>query len=414
MLPLPRARARDHGSVRGAPAAPARRVASERHVATRNRSPRCGGIPRRRDTETRAGSSPHEGAKPWLWQCEQILGEEARYRCYVRLLLLDVDRSRDPARELPRIDRRARIAGTSLAGNCHVLMHEVGRRYAAEHRLTLATLQHAVPRSNDPTCSAGFGMGLIMQLGPEIIRSGGREAARTCLRLPTRYRAYTCVHGLGHALMRGYHGRLRQAVAACRRLGPREAPDCAQGAFHDYWISLRGADGTTRPLRPDTSPRSVCNGHLWYVRPCWYRYFVEQTTTTIDSPADVVRVCRGLRRLQRSGCVGGAALQLGGDPLAQARLCGRFTRARRRKLSARRTGAGPGAGASAPAEAHPRLRVPSSGRAPGLLRLVRANPRRRYGPQVRLRQTRRLGPSRMPRRSAPDGRSARHLLLTGR
>ncbi len=271
---------------------------------------------------SRAGGSPHEGAKPWLWQCEQILGEEARYTCYVRLLLLDIDRSRDPARELPRIDRRARLAGTSLEGNCHVLMHEVGRRYAAEHRLTLAALQHVVPRSNDPTCSAGFGMGLIMGLGPEIIRDGGKEAARTCERLPTRYRAYTCIHGLGHALMRGYHGLLRQAVAACRRLGPNEAPDCAQGAFHDYWISLRGADGTTRPgPRADTSPRSVCNGHLWFVRPCWYRYFVEQTKVAINSPADVLRACRGLRRLQRSGCVGGAALQLGGDPLAQARLC---------------------------------------------------------------------------------------------
>jgi hypothetical protein len=270
---------------------------------------------------TAVSGSPHAAAKPWLWQCEQILGEEARYRCYVRLLLLDVDSSRDPALELPRIDRRARLAGTSLAGNCHVLMHEVGRRYAAEHRLTLATLQQVVPRSNDPTCSAGFGMGLIMELGPEIIRDGGKEAARTCERLPTRYRAYTCVHGLGHALMRGYHGLLRQAVAACRQLGTNDAPDCAQGAFHDFWISLRGADGTTRPLRPDTSPRSVCNGHLWYVRPCWYRYFVEQTSIAIDSPADVLRACRGLRRLQRAGCVGAAALQLGGDPLAQARLC---------------------------------------------------------------------------------------------
>ena len=271
-----------------------------------------------------AGGSPHAGAKPWLWQCEQILGEEPRYRCYVRLLLLDIDSSRDPARELPRIDRRARLAGTSLEGNCHVLMHEVGRRYAAEHRLTLAALQQVVPRSNDPTCSAGFGMGLIMGLGPEIIRDGGEEAARTCERLPTRYRAYTCVHGLGHALMRGYHGLLRQAVSACRRLGPNDAPDCAQGAFHDYWISLRGADGTTRPLRPDASPRSVCNGHLWYVRPCWYRYFVEQTSIAINSPADVLHACRCLRGLQRSGCVGGAALQLGGDPLAQARLCARL------------------------------------------------------------------------------------------
>ena len=275
---------------------------------------------------SRGGGSPHDAARPWLWQCEQIRGEEPRYRCYVRLLLADVEASRDPARELPRIDRRARLAGTSLAGSCHVLMHEVGRRYAARHRLTLATLQDAVPRSNDPTCSAGFGMGLIMQLGPELIGRGGAKAAvRTCLRLPTRYRSYTCVHGLGHALMRGFHGRLRQSVVACRRLGPREAPDCAQGAFHDYWISLRGADGTTRPTRADTSPRSVCNGHLWYVRPCWYRYFVEQASgTRLESAVDIGRACRGLRVLQRSGCVGGASLQVGGDPLTHARTCGRL------------------------------------------------------------------------------------------
>jgi hypothetical protein len=277
---------------------------------------------------SRGGGSPHEGAKPWLWQCEQILGEEPRYRCYVRLLLLDVEASRDPARELPRIDRRARLTGTSLAGSCHVLMHEVGRRWAARHRLTLATLQDAVPRSNDPTCSAGFGMGLVMELGPELIGSGGpRAAVRTCLRLPTRYRSYTCVHGLGHALMRGFHGRLRQAVVACRQLGPREAPDCAQGAFHDYWISLRGADGTTRPRAgADTSPRSICNGHLWFVRPCWYRYFVEQASgQKLESAPDLVLACRGLHALQRSGCVAGASLAAGSDPLAHTRLCGRLS-----------------------------------------------------------------------------------------
>jgi hypothetical protein len=275
--------------------------------------------------ETRAGGSPHEGAKPWLWQCEQILGEEARYRCYVRLLLLDVDRSRDPAHELPRIDRRARLAGTSLAGNCHVLMHEVGRQYAAEHRLTLATLQHAVPRSNDPTCSAGFGMGLIMQLGPEIIRDGGKEAARTCERLPTRYRAYTCVHGLGHALMRGYHGRLRQAVAACRRLGRNEAPDCAQGAFHDYWISLRGADDTTSPLDPVRSPRKLCAQYARFAMACWYRYWIEQAPgPVVLNATDLLRLCRGLEGRQRAGCVAGGAKAVYDTPVAQTRLCAKL------------------------------------------------------------------------------------------
>ena len=45
------------------------------------------------------------------------------------------------------------------------------------------------------------------------------------------------------------------------------APDCAQGVFHDYWISLRGADGTTRPRKALGSPRVICDGRFTYVRP---------------------------------------------------------------------------------------------------------------------------------------------------
>jgi hypothetical protein len=259
-------------------------------------------------------------SRPWLWQCDQIGRLDAQWRCYVRLLLQDIDESGNPAAELPRIDRRARTAGTSLEGMCHGLMHEVGLRYGAEHHVTLARLMDYIPRSNDPTCSAGFGMGLVMYLGPQIIISGGRSALAQCMRLPTRYRSYTCVHGIGHALMRAYHGRLRQSVVACRKLG-EQAPDCAQGAFHDYWISLRGADGTVRRSN-GVSPRFLCNGHLWYVRPCWFRYFVEQATGPIVDSARSIRIaCAGLHRLQRYGCVSAAALSIPEDPLTQTRIC---------------------------------------------------------------------------------------------
>ena len=36
----------------------------------------------------------------YLWQCVAINREDARYRCYARLLLESVERSGDPAREL--------------------------------------------------------------------------------------------------------------------------------------------------------------------------------------------------------------------------------------------------------------------------------------------------------------------------
>jgi hypothetical protein len=260
--------------------------------------------------------------KPWLWQCAQIHNVEVQYHCYVRLLLGDVEASRDPARELPRIDRRVLSAGGALESSCHVLMHEVGREYARAHHLTLGTLQRYVPRSNNPNCSAGFGMGLVMYLGPEILRSGGVAAAHACARLPTRYRAYTCVHGLGHALMRAYHGQLGEAVRACRRLPKADAPDCAQGAFHDYWISFRGADGTTPVRGANASPRVVCDGRFTYVRPCWYRYFLEQPIVApIRRPADLLRFCRGLDSMQRFACIGAAALTISSNPFDQMRIC---------------------------------------------------------------------------------------------
>jgi hypothetical protein len=256
--------------------------------------------------------------RPFGWQCASVGNAQVQWDCYVRFLLDDINRSGNPATELPRIDARARAS--SLTGECHALMHEVGRRYGAEHHITLGRLMDVIPRSDDPTCSAGFGMGLVMYLGSQIILSGGRSALAQCMRLPTRYRSYTCVHGIGHALMRAYYGNLRRSVESCRKLGA-QAPDCAQGAFHDYWISLRGADGTT--LREHgVSPRFLCNGHLWFVRPCWYRYFVEQDNAPIvDSAASIRHACAGLHELQRYGCVSGAALSIPESPLVQTHIC---------------------------------------------------------------------------------------------
>jgi hypothetical protein len=263
--------------------------------------------------------------RDYLWQCVAIMREEARFSCYTRLLLERVEASGDPARELPRIDREVREIGGEIAGGCHALMHEVGRRYGRAHDVTLLNLRRYIPRSSDPTCSAGFGMGLVMYLGPELVRTGGRSALRKCAELPTRMREYTCVHGLGHALMRGYHGQLKSAVRTCRALG-RHGVDCSQGAFHDYWISLRGADGTTKPTRAIASPRIVCDGRHTYVRPCWYRYFIEQQFgPVLNTAADIRRACRDLRPLQRSGCIGGASLAHSTDPFEQTSTCASFT-----------------------------------------------------------------------------------------
>src|SRR5215213_960624 len=61
-------------------------------------------------------------------------------------------------------------------------------------------------------------------------------------RARTRYQRYSCVHGFGHAFSRIYNAGLEPALHLCHALGERAAPDCAQGAYHDYWFAIEGLD----------------------------------------------------------------------------------------------------------------------------------------------------------------------------
>ena len=265
---------------------------------------------------------PIGGKEFFLREC-LVLKDPKRRSCYVRELLAIVEKSGDPAREVPRLDHTVQASGGFLAANCHILMHAVGRRFAARHDVTLETMFRYVPKSNDPGCSAGFGMGMVMYLGKELILEP-RSVIPSCTKLPTRFREYTCFHGSGHAFMRGYHGQLAWSVKACQSLGARFTPDCAQGAFHDYWISLSGSDETKRPDGAVTDPRKLC-GSYSYPRPCWYRFFWErrQSASAVDEK-DLLRLCHGVAGRQRAGCMGGASLLLARvrDPADHVRVCG--------------------------------------------------------------------------------------------
>lgn len=210
-----------------------------------------------------------------------------------------------------------------LLANCHGVMHTVGRTYARDAGVTLATLMDHLPESNDPGCSAGFAHGLVTGVAPLIDPRQPRKAADVCAGAGTRYRRYSCVHGLGHAFMRLYGDRLAPALGLCRALGA-QAPDCAQGAYHDYWFAVAGADDARLPGRAVRDPRALCGAQpAAFVRPCWYRAFVDNRPAGIevDSPEHVEVLCEGLEGLQRAGCVTAASVIGPADPAAQLGLC---------------------------------------------------------------------------------------------
>ena len=266
---------------------------------------------------SRAASTPARIATRGLALCEQSGGVLALRVCYQRKILGLLEAGGDPAGDMPKIDAYVHSVGGPLDQECHMLMHWVGRQYGVEEHVTFAGLQDLLPRSNDPGCSAGFAHGLISSLGKDILDLGPKGALTTCEAAATRYRRYSCVHGLGHAYMRAYSETLGPALAACKALGRLVAADCAAGVFHDYWLALSGSDQAVSAGKQVTSPRALCGAQpAWAVRGCWFRASLEHPPAHIpDRARDLPRtLCRGLGTLQRAACVTGAMVLWGNDP----------------------------------------------------------------------------------------------------
>ena len=263
-----------------------------------------------------------------LEHCGRATADEAR-ACYASDFLAFVSGADDPRAAVAAITKAVRARGGGLLADCHVIMHTVGRTYARRAGVTLGTLMDHLPRDNDPGCPAGFAHGLVTGVAPDIDPDRPRDALAVCGAAQTRFQRYSCIHGFGHAFMRIYADRLDLALPLCRALGP-QAPDCAQGAYHDYWLSVLGADDTSAPADAVRDPRALCAAQpAVFVRPCWYRAFLENRPAgfVLETPADLDGACAGLTGRQRGGCITAAALIGPSDPAAQLAICARLAAA---------------------------------------------------------------------------------------
>ena len=256
--------------------------------------------------------------------CRGLPGDEGK-ACYVRELSAMLRGREDPRPVVRDIAARAWKEGGPFLSWCHGVMHTVGRRYASQSGVRLATLMDALPKGNDAACTAGFAHGLVTAVASDIDVSRPAEAVRACGEAATRYQRYSCIHGFGHAFVRS-SGDLAPALDLCRGLGA-QAPDCAQGAYHDYWFAALGVDEARLATEPETNPRVLCGEQpAEFVRPCWYRAFVENRPEgfVAETPEDLDGLCAGLRGVQRSGCITAASVIGPPDPAEQLALCSRL------------------------------------------------------------------------------------------
>jgi hypothetical protein len=281
-----------------------------------------------RASERTPASAAAEQATGDLNTCAGQVADEGR-SCYSRELAKIVDDAADPLAAVEGITAAAYADQTGfLLANCHGIMHTVAREYALRTHLTLAKLMDNLPQTNDPGCSAGYAHGLVTAVAPEIEREGPTVAIKLCASSETRYQRYSCTHGFGHAFMRLNNDKIAPALQMCEQLGSGAAPDCAQGVYHDYWFAVNGIDATTKPTEAVTEPRALCGAQpAAFVRPCWYRAFVETASgTRTESAADVERLCGGLEGLQRQACVTGSIVIGPPDPRNQLAICDSLAR----------------------------------------------------------------------------------------
>jgi len=270
----------------------------------------------------------HEFLRDRLAACDST-DETAERACYMSTLTRIVGAARDPR---PVVDKITAIAWSNTTGfllpNCHVMMHTVGRSYVRRHHVTLATMMDYLPRSNDPSCPAGFAHGLITGVAPQINLANPRSSARVCSRSATRYERYSCVHGFGHAFMRLTGEQIKPSLTFCLKLGRSWGLDCSGGVFHDYWLAVKGYDNTVSPgARPVTDPRKLCAAQApLFVKQCWYRSFLESRPAGFqtDSAASMDRLCAGLRGAQRDACITAASVIGPPDPADQLAICAQF------------------------------------------------------------------------------------------
>ena len=189
---------------------------------------------------------------------------------------------------------------------------------------TLGTLMDYLPQSNDPGCPRRVRARARHRRGaghrPEPAARGGAACAATRARATSATAASTASATRSCGSTTTSSSRRSSSAPRSAR---GAAPDCAQGAYHDYWFAVVGADDATLRRRSRSPTRAGCaassrrrscaragTARSWRTAPRASRSRRRRTSRTL---------CDGLDGLQREGCVTAASVIGPPDPARAAR-----------------------------------------------------------------------------------------------
>ncbi len=166
--------------------------------------------------------------------------------------------------------RNETISNPTFAGTCHSVMHKIGHVAVGEY----GSFQEAYAHGNYD-CGNGYFHGVVEEvfrgksddsLTPAQIHCFCESVATTTLNTKD-YAKLNCVHGLGHALVYKYEGKLSDALPLCTNLlGEQYIGECVAGAFMENMIERLSLKEQSDPL---INPSLTCSSFLGDVYRCW-------------------------------------------------------------------------------------------------------------------------------------------------
>ena len=244
----------------------------------------------------------------------------------------------DPANELPRIDAYVHTQGGWLQGNCHVLMHSVGRRYG----------QHATGHADEPPGLPAEDerpgvLGRVRARDADRARAGDPEA-----RAEGRGRRAATARRRATSATAASTGSATPTRGSSTTSSTRRSPRARSSGRTTRSTARRASSTTTgspspgstaRAGRPGRSSRRGSSAPPSPTGSCACagtgRSSSGRRPAVSHSAGQLLATCSGLAGLQRSGCLTGASLIRSDDPAGAAAHLPRPPRRRGRRLPAR-------------------------------------------------------------------------------
>ena len=193
-----------------------------------------------------------------------------------------------------------------VLGDCHPLMHVIGRTAAENYPSVSQAFAHG-----DPYCWSGYYHGIMEGIVDKIgIEKLPTELNNICAEIPGKekytFDYFNCVHGLGHGIMALLDDDVFKSLNMCDNVsGDWEQNSCYSGVFMQNIIdstNVADTNNTVKDLKPD-DPMYPCNAVATkYKNQCYLGQTSYALQVTNYNFSKVFSMCQALDEPYRDIC----------------------------------------------------------------------------------------------------------------